>query len=85
MNLQRIVIIGASLAAPPGDRRPGGTRTWMVNLSDMRNSKYPGGPNAVWLLLLLMVFVLITLTVGLVAREAIREPEAAPFLPSLVR
>src|SRR5262249_10872176 len=62
---------------------PGGGRPSPV--SDARSRKYPGGPNPVWLLLLLVVFALITLAVGFVARQAIRGPEAAPLLPSLLR
>ncbi len=37
------------------------------------------GFNPAWLTLPLVVFVLITLTVGLVARQTVREPYSAPF------
>jgi hypothetical protein len=41
--------------------------------------KDPSGPNPGWLALPLVVFVVITLTVGLVAGGKVREPYATPF------
>jgi len=45
----------------------------------MRKSEYLGWANRVWLALLLVVFALITLTVGLIAGGTVREPYATPF------
>ncbi len=53
-------------------RITGSTRTTAQNL-DQSNT------NTTWLALPLVVFALIALTVGLVARQTVREPYSAPF------
>ena len=48
-------------------------------MSEMLRLKEPSGANRGWLAVPLVVFALITLTVGLVARETVREPYQTPF------
>ena len=48
-------------------------------MSEKPGPKDPSGTNPVWLALPLVVFALITLTVGLVAGGKVREPYATPF------
>ncbi len=48
-------------------------------MSERLRLKKLSGANPVWLALPLVVFALITLTVGLVARQTIREPYSTPF------
>jgi Family of unknown function (DUF6529) len=48
-------------------------------MSERLSLKKLNGVNPTWLALPLVVFALISLTVGLVARETIREPYATPF------
>jgi Family of unknown function (DUF6529) len=50
-----------------------------MRVSERLGRKDFNGPNPGWLVLPLVVFTLITLTVGLVARGTIREPYATPF------
>jgi uncharacterized membrane protein len=48
-------------------------------MNDRNNLETPSGTNPVWLALPLVVLALITLTVGVVARQTVREPYSAPF------
>ena len=48
-------------------------------MSERPSLKTPNGAHPAWLALPLVVFALITLTVGLVARQTVREPYATPF------
>src|SRR5437899_8759976 len=48
-------------------------------MSERLSLKEPRGANPAWLAVPLVVWALITLTVGLVARQTIREPYASPF------
>jgi hypothetical protein len=48
-------------------------------MSERLSFKKRNGANPAWLALPLVVFALITLTVGLVARQTVREPYATPF------
>ncbi len=48
-------------------------------MSERLSLKKRNGANPAWLALPLVVFALITLTVGLVARQTIREPYSTPF------
>lgn len=48
-------------------------------MSERRSLETPTGANPAWLALPLVVFALIALTVGLVARRTVREPYATPF------
>ena len=48
-------------------------------MSERLSLKEPSGANPAWLAVPLVVFALITLTVGLVARQTVREPYATPF------
>jgi len=45
-----------------------------------RNLRGLSGTNPTWLAIPLMAFALVTVTVGLVARQTVREPYATPFL-----
>src|SRR5438128_6240424 len=56
-----------------------------IRMSERLSLKEPSGANPAWLAVPLVVFALITLTVGLVARQTVREPYATPFLPSFLR
>src|SRR5437899_10678687 len=48
-------------------------------MSKRLSLREPSGANPAWLAVPLVVFALITLTVGLVARQTVREPYATPF------
>jgi len=48
-------------------------------MSERLSLREPSGANPTWLAVPLVVFALITLTVGLVARQTVREPYATPF------
>src|SRR5438445_2558917 len=48
-------------------------------MSERLSLREPSGANPAWLAVPLVVFALITLTVGLVARQTVREPYATPF------
>jgi len=48
-------------------------------MSEKLSRKESSGANPAWLAVPLMVFALITVTVGLVARQTVREPYATPF------
>ena len=48
-------------------------------MSETPSLKESTGANRAWLVVPLLVFVLTTLTVGLVARRTVREPYATPF------
>jgi hypothetical protein len=48
-------------------------------MSEKLGLEQPGGTTPVWLAVPLVVFALITLTVGLVARQTVREPYEIPF------
>src|SRR5438093_12313749 len=48
-------------------------------MSERLSLREPSGANPAWLAIPLVVFALITLTVGLVARQTVREPYATPF------
>lgn len=48
-------------------------------MSERLSLKAPSGANPAWLAVPLVVFALITLIVGLVARQTVREPYATPF------
>src|SRR2546430_17457799 len=48
-------------------------------MSERLSLREPSGTNPAWLAVPLVVFALITLTVGLVARQTVREPYATPF------
>lgn len=48
-------------------------------MSERLRLETPSSTNPVWLALPLVVFAFITLTVGLVARQTVREPYATPF------
>jgi hypothetical protein len=48
-------------------------------MSERLSLKEPSGTNPAWLAVPLVVFALITLTVGLVARQTVREPYTVPF------
>ena len=48
-------------------------------MSERRSLKESSGANPAWLAVPLVVFAPITLTVGLVARQTVREPYATPF------
>ena len=48
-------------------------------MSERRSLETPSGANPAWLALPLVVFALVALTVGLVARRTVREPYATPF------
>ena len=48
-------------------------------MSERLVPKKPGGTNPGWLAFALVVFALITLTVGLVAGGKVREPYETPF------
>ena len=48
-------------------------------MSERLSLKEPSGANPAWLAVPLVVFAPITLTVGLVARQTVREPYATPF------
>ena len=48
-------------------------------MSERLSRREPSGANPAWLAVPLVVFALITLTVGLVARQTVREPYATPF------
>src|SRR2546425_12399776 len=56
-----------------------------MRMSERLSVQEPSGANPAWLAVPLVVFALITLTVGLVARQTVREPYASPFLPSFLR
>jgi Family of unknown function (DUF6529) len=48
-------------------------------MSEKLGLETPSGANRTWLALPLVVFALITLTVGLIARQTVREPYTVPF------
>jgi len=48
-------------------------------MSERLSPQYPSGAHPVWLALPLVVFALITVTVGLVAGRTVREPYETPF------
>ena len=48
-------------------------------MSERLSLREPNGVNPAWLAVPLVVFALITVTVGLVARQTVREPYATPF------
>jgi hypothetical protein len=48
-------------------------------MSEKLSLKQPSGTNQAWLAVPLVVFALITLTVGLVARQTVREPYETPL------
>ena len=48
-------------------------------MNEKLDPEYPAGPNPAWLVLPLVLFALITLTVGLVAGRILREPYDTPF------
>src|SRR5712664_418829 len=50
-----------------------------IRMSERLSLKEPSGANPAWLALPLVVGALLTLTVGLVARQTVREPYATPF------
>jgi len=52
-------------------------------VSERLSLREPSGANPGWLAVPLAVFALITLTVGLVARQTVREPYATPFFHPL--
>jgi hypothetical protein len=54
-------------------------------MSERLGLKKLNDANPAWLALPLVAFALITLTVGLVARQTVREPYAAPFFHPLFR
>jgi len=57
-----------------------GASCWgRIRMSERLSFKKRNGANPAWLALPLVVFALITLTVGLVARLTVREPYATPF------
>src|SRR2546426_2984780 len=57
-----------------------GASCWgRIRMSERLSFKKRNGANPAWLALPLVVFALITLTVGLVARQTVREPYATPF------
>ena len=48
-------------------------------MNEKLDPEYPAGPNPAWLMLPLVLFALITLTVGLVAGRILQEPYDTPF------
>ena len=48
-------------------------------MSERLSLQKPSGVNPVWLVVPMVVFALITLTVGLVARQTVRAPYSTPF------
>jgi len=52
-------------------------------MSERLSLREPSGANPAWLAVPLVVFALITLTVGLVARQTVRESYATPFFHPL--
>jgi hypothetical protein len=48
-------------------------------MSERLSLREPSGANQAWLAVPLVVFALTTLTIGLVARQTVREPYTAPF------
>src|SRR2546428_5547613 len=48
-------------------------------MSERLSLREPSGANPAWLAIPLVVFALITLTVGLVARQTVRAPYSTPF------
>ena len=50
-----------------------------IRMREKLGLKESSGANPAWLAVPLMVFGLITVTVGLVARQTVREPYATPF------
>src|SRR3989442_14965820 len=50
-----------------------------IRMSERLSLQKPSGVNPVWLVVPMVVFALITLTVGLVARQTVRAPYATPF------
>jgi len=50
-----------------------------MRVNEKLDPEYPAGPNPAWLVLPLVLFALITLTVGLVAGRILQEPYDTPF------
>src|SRR5437870_9977369 len=55
------------------------TQRRRIRMSERLSLKKPSGANPAWLAVPLVVLALVTLTVGLVARQTVREPYATPF------